>query len=57
MLRPIEAHDGQCTRGHCGGILLDDVIVQVPEPSAFVLAGLGLLGMGVVARRNTYRRV
>jgi hypothetical protein len=39
-----------------GGIILDDVNVQVPEPSAFVLAGLGLLGMGIVARRNKYRR-
>ena len=40
-----------------GGIILDNVSVQVPEPSAFVLGGLGLLGMGIVARRNKYRRV
>ncbi len=41
-----------------GGIILDDVIVQaIPEPSAFVLTGLGLLGMGIVARRSKYRRL
>jgi Protein of unknown function (DUF642)/PEP-CTERM motif len=37
-----------------GGIILDDVNVQVPEPATFVLAGLGLLGMGFVALRKKY---
>ena len=40
-----------------GGILLDDVIVlPIPEPSTFVLAGLGLLSLGfAVRRRNGHR--
>ena len=35
-----------------GGFTFD----AVPEPSTFVLAALGLLGLGVVARRKKYRR-
>ncbi|HZZ71388.1 MAG TPA: PEP-CTERM sorting domain-containing protein [Pirellulales bacterium] len=41
-----------------GGIILDAVSVQpVPEPGAFVLAGLGLLGLGMIVRRNKYCRI
>jgi hypothetical protein len=35
-----------------GGFTFD----AVPEPSTFVLAALGLLGMGFAARRNKVRR-
>lgn len=38
-----------------GGIILDDVIVQpIPEPSIFVLAGLGFFSLGFAARRKNY---
>jgi hypothetical protein len=33
------------------------VATGVPEPSTFVLAGMGLLGLGFAALRKKYRRV
>lgn len=35
--------------------LESDLVFDVPEPSTFVLAALGLLGLGFVALRNKYR--
>ena len=40
-----------------GGYSIEWQLLPVPEPSASVLAGLGLLGVGLFSRRNKYRRV
>lgn len=36
-----------------GGILLDDVVVQVPKPSSLLLACVGIFGLATFYRRRT----
>lgn len=48
-----EVGSTSCTRAtNQAGFALDDITTYVPEPGSFALMGLGLLGLGVFARRR-----